>query len=292
MMENIAEIIKKTRESKGLTLENISVATKIRVNVLKAIEEGNFNILPKVYMLSFLKEYLKFLGLNVNEYKEEIEKIFGAEKKALVAKQDELTFYQPLRKKKKVRYTPEQLNKALYFIYGAIFLSLLAILYFTLFYSEEEQKPLELGKTADTLVVSAEPTKGVALLNQTQDSIKLEFFAKDTVWLNMVIDNKYSEKLILYPNSSKQWKAGNFFKFTLGNAGGVVIKRNDVELPPLAKGKVAVKNIIVTKDKYYIEPAPKPKQTTEELKKNIILTPAEIKKEIPSLRDTKKIKTY
>lgn len=283
-MGTISEIIKKTRESKGFTLDQISLATKIRINVLKAIEEGNFNLLPKVYMLSFLKEYMKFLGLNIDDYQEEINKIFKTEH----IEEEQLAFIQPSIKKRRIRYTPEQLNKALYFIYAAIFLSLLAIVYFTLFYETEEQKPIETTKLTDTLVVKTEPKRN-PIFEQTQDSIKLEFFAKDTVWINMVIDNKISEKLVLYPNSSKQWKAENFFRFTLGNAGGVVIKRNEVELPPLAKGRVAIKNIIVTKDKFYIEPTQKPKPTSEQEKKPILLTPSGIKKELPSLRDTKKV---
>ncbi|MFN3782130.1 MAG: helix-turn-helix domain-containing protein, partial [Candidatus Kapaibacteriota bacterium] len=45
-MENIAELLKKTRESKNLSLKDVSTATKLRLNVLKAIEEGNFNFLP------------------------------------------------------------------------------------------------------------------------------------------------------------------------------------------------------------------------------------------------------
>ncbi|MEJ5286505.1 MAG: hypothetical protein CH6_2115 [Candidatus Kapaibacterium sp.] len=288
-MENISEIIKKTRENRGLSFEEIANATKIRINVLKAIEEGNFQYLPKVYMLSFTKEYLKFLGLNVEDFKDELNKIFGKEKKHIESPEDDIISDKLFNKRKKIKYTPEQLNKALYFIYAAIFLSFVAILYFTLFYQEEEQKPIENPTITDTFIVKGE-TKGIPFIPKGQDSIKLEFFAKDTVWVNMVIDNAISEKLVLYPNNSKEWKAGSFFRFTLGNAGGVIIKRDGIELPPLAKGKVAIKNIVITRDKYYIEPTPKPKPTTEQEKKPIILTPAEIKKELPNLRDTKKIK--
>ncbi|MCX7909730.1 MAG: DUF4115 domain-containing protein [Ignavibacteria bacterium] len=287
-MENISEIIRTTRESKKLTLEEVSIATKIRVNVLKAIEDGNFHILPKIYMYSFLKEYIRFLGLKFEDFKPQVEKFFKKEN-VIEEETEELTFYKPLQKRKKAKYTATQLNKALYFIYSAIFLSFLAIIYFTFFYEGTEQTPLENLKTPDTLIVRTEQ-QTTSIFPKTQDSIKLEFYAKDTVWINMVIDNKVSEKLILYPNTTKVWSAGNFFRFTLGNAGGVTIKRDGIELPQLTKEKVVIKNILVTRDKFYIEPIPKPKPQPEQPKQTIILSPSEIKREMPLLRDTKKIK--
>ncbi len=288
-MENIAELLKKTRESKNLSLKDVSTATKLRVNVLKAIEEGNFNFLPKTYMYSFLKEYFQYLGLNFEEYKEQIDKYFKRDKK-IEPKPKELIFAHPFLMKKKVRYTPAQLNKALYFIYAAIFLSFLAIIYFTIFYEGTEQKPLDLEKTTDTILIKSEQRESPKPIS-TQDSIRLEFYATDTVWINMVIDNKITEKIVLYPNTIKVWSAGNFFRFTLGNAGGVKIKRDGIELPQLTKEKVAIKNIIVSRDKFYVEPVQKPKPEQEQQKPQILLTPSEIKREVPNLRDTKKIKS-
>jgi cytoskeletal protein RodZ len=286
-MENLSEIIKKTRESKNLTLEDVSESTKIRVNVLKAIESGNFDYLSKVYMYFFLKEYIKYLGLNIEDYKDQIDKIFKKETIKEETLNEDLSSLNLLQKKRKIKYTARQLNKALYFIYVAIFLSFVAIIYFTFFYEAEEQKPIEVLKSPDTLVIKEnKPLSNI--IQETQDSIKLEFIATDTVWINMVIDNKTSEKLLLYPNNSKVWYAANFFKFTLGNAGGVIIRRNGEELPKLSKEKVAIKNIVVTRDKFYIEQVPKPKPTTEGTKTPVIISPSEIKKELPALRDTKK----
>lgn len=287
-MENIAELLKKTRESKNLSLKDVSTATKLRLNVLKALEEGNFNFLPRAYMYSFLKEYFHFLGLNFEEYKEQIDNFFRKDTK-IETKPRELIFTHPFVKKKKVRYTPAQLNKALYFIYVAIFLSFIAIIYFTIFYEGSEQKPLDLVKTTDTLLIKTEQRESLKPTT-TQDSIHLEFFATDTVWINIVIDNKITEKTVLYPNTHKIWSAGNFFRFTLGNAGGVRIKRDGTELPQLTKEKVAIKNIIITRDKFYVEPVQKPKPEQEQTKPQILLTPSEIKRELPNLRDTKKVK--
>lgn len=52
------------RRSQGLSLEEVSRATKIREEFLKAIESGNFKALPSsTYAHGFVRNYAKFLGL-------------------------------------------------------------------------------------------------------------------------------------------------------------------------------------------------------------------------------------
>jgi cytoskeletal protein RodZ len=286
-MENISEILKRTRESKNLTLRDVSEATKIREPVLKAIEDGNFNYLDQIYMESFTKEYIEYLGLNLSDFQQQLETIF--KHKPLSVEENESPII-IAHTKRKFRYTAKQLNTILYFVYGGLFISFLAIIYFTFFYEPEEIKPLETIKTSDTLQVKTSTASETKQTILPQDSIKLEFIAIDTVWINIIIDNRISEKMVLYPNNKKVWKGMNSFRFTLGNAGGVIIRRNDEQLPQLSKERVVIKNVIVTRDKFYVESpakkAPKPPETP----KPVLISPSEIKKEIPSLRDTKKLK--
>ncbi|MCX7879501.1 MAG: DUF4115 domain-containing protein [Ignavibacteria bacterium] len=283
--------MKKARVEKGLSLEEVSEATKIRLNVLKAIEDGNFDFQPSIYMISFLKEYMEFLGINSDEYKNEINQIFKRKQKEIETRtEDELIFFQPKVKKKKFRYTAQQLNRVLIFIYGSLFLSVLAIIYFSFFYEKDEVKPFELSRGAvDTFDVGRIKTSEQAGQVITKDSILLEFIATDTVWINMIVDNKLSENIILFPQKTKVWKAGKFFRFTLGNAGGVIIRRDGKELPPLGARGIVVKSVMVTRDSIYFWRAPKPKVQTFIDTATKIISPTQVKQEFPNLRDTKKI---
>jgi cytoskeletal protein RodZ len=48
------------RETKGISLEQISQVTKLRVATLKAIEEGNFKALPGgIYNISYIRQYAR-----------------------------------------------------------------------------------------------------------------------------------------------------------------------------------------------------------------------------------------
>lgn len=59
------EYLKKVRESRGVSLEEIARATKLKGDLLKALEEEDYESLPKDVYLSFIiKIYAQYLGLN------------------------------------------------------------------------------------------------------------------------------------------------------------------------------------------------------------------------------------
>ncbi len=56
------------RKEKGLTLEEVARATKIRVSFLQALEKGDYKSLPSsAYIAGFVKNYAAFLGLPEKE---------------------------------------------------------------------------------------------------------------------------------------------------------------------------------------------------------------------------------
>ena len=59
--------LKNHRESKSITLDEISEFTKINPKYLVAIEEGEFGIIPNVYMRLFIRSYTKYIGADYNQ---------------------------------------------------------------------------------------------------------------------------------------------------------------------------------------------------------------------------------
>jgi len=66
-LRKFSEELKSTREKKKLTLDKIFNKTRIDIKYLEAIEDGNFSIMPDVYIRAFLKEYANSIGLDENE---------------------------------------------------------------------------------------------------------------------------------------------------------------------------------------------------------------------------------
>lgn len=67
-MESIGAYLKRQREMRKISLEEISRLTKINLNCLKALEDDNLAALPGVvFAKGFVKSYARAIGLNADE---------------------------------------------------------------------------------------------------------------------------------------------------------------------------------------------------------------------------------
>jgi cytoskeleton protein RodZ len=65
MMESPGKSLRKERETRNISLEEISGFTKIKERHLKAIEEDKYELLPPpLYVKGYLNTYAKYVGLN------------------------------------------------------------------------------------------------------------------------------------------------------------------------------------------------------------------------------------
>lgn len=74
-MENISEHVKREREARGVTLEELAKGTFISVAVLKDIESGKFDKYKgdELYLKMYLRKIAKYLGLEEKELDAEFE---------------------------------------------------------------------------------------------------------------------------------------------------------------------------------------------------------------------------
>jgi cytoskeleton protein RodZ len=70
-MKKTGEMLKKAREEKGLSLNEVGLSLKISNKVLKAIEDGDESHLPaKTFLRGFVKSYASFLRMDVDSVME------------------------------------------------------------------------------------------------------------------------------------------------------------------------------------------------------------------------------
>jgi cytoskeleton protein RodZ len=63
-MAELGQLLRETREAKGLTLADVELATRIRASYLEALEAEAYDCLPgEVSVRGFLRNYAAFLGL-------------------------------------------------------------------------------------------------------------------------------------------------------------------------------------------------------------------------------------
>jgi cytoskeleton protein RodZ len=67
-MPTLGEELRQRREQRGITLAEISEATRIGTRFLKAIETDSFSTLPGgIFTRSFIRAYAKYVGMNEDE---------------------------------------------------------------------------------------------------------------------------------------------------------------------------------------------------------------------------------
>jgi cytoskeletal protein RodZ len=66
--DTIGEILKRTRESRDLTVEQVNRETKISVNVIKWLEQDDLDSFSsETYLKGFLKNYARYLELDPDQ---------------------------------------------------------------------------------------------------------------------------------------------------------------------------------------------------------------------------------
>ncbi|MHB9029523.1 MAG: helix-turn-helix domain-containing protein, partial [Candidatus Latescibacterota bacterium] len=63
-MKPLHKELQDIRIEKGISLDDISRETKIRVPFLEKIEEGDFTVVPEPFIRAFLREYAETLGVS------------------------------------------------------------------------------------------------------------------------------------------------------------------------------------------------------------------------------------
>lgn len=280
MFEKLAKELKAARENTGLTLQQLSAKSRIDLKYLEALEIGNFNFLPDLYVKAFVKDYCKMVNLDEDEIlkkyeaakvgkdyeeleKEQGENVLSSEKdknavnvpKATQPK--EKTFIDPSASGKASR-GGNNFNKQFITIGGvAIAVIVVFTIVYLLFLQDGskivvEEKPLEEVISSNNqryVQQHKDSLESISNSNVSADSLALTIKVTDTCWVQIIQDDKKMEEYTLFPNSQKTINANNNFKITIGNSGAAELLLNNKNLD--YKGKLnAVSYVLVDKDGY------------------------------------------
>lgn len=145
-MKTVGQILKEARESKLYTLEDVEKHTKIRKELLEALESSNFDKLPPTtFIQGFIKNYGKFLGLETEKLLAVFRRDFESRKHPPVILE---SFSKPY-KHKKFSVTPGKM-----LVFG---IALIVLGFFAYLWVEYRQfagaPPLEVNRPTDQISV-------------------------------------------------------------------------------------------------------------------------------------------
>lgn len=237
-MLDIGKELKELRISKDLTLKEISEITKINLKYLEFLEENNFTFLPEVYVKAFLKNYVKALDGDEKKFLEMLDEILHPSTSKQIEEEDKLTE----KPNFELEEAPKIANKFLIgktniltirnvtFVISALLV--LIIISFLVFRQEAKEEILSDQNTSEQMYVASKGEKSENFDNiASSDSLILGINAKDSVWIQVKIDDVVSQEVYLRIGESKKFKAKNNFQLLVGNAGGIKLYLNENELP-------------------------------------------------------------
>lgn len=294
-LKKFAKELKSSREAKEISLNFIASRTKIDIRFLQAIEEGNFDLLPEIYMRAFIREYAQFSDIDV---KETLKK-FDLAKRGLLEENSpqekepdessttdqkiiELVETKPVQKileetqpdskePEENQVTAEMPTKKIeikniYVLSLSALVVIILVAYFIFFDSPSKEIIADIPDN-ERIEQSGErfELEAPAQANQyipEDDSLKLELTGLGRVWVKVQSDSKIVFQGFLIENQNSSYKALSEFRVSVGNAGLISMDLNGKQLQiPGVRGEI--RNYIINSDtvKSYILSVPSKNET-------------------------------
>lgn len=251
-MSSFGEALRRERELRGVSLQDISAATKIGVGMLKAIEEDRLDKLPQgLFVRGFVREYARFLALD--------------EQKVLT----ELSFHtaplpspEPLPEKAESRissrFTARLVNAGIIVgIFGGV-----AALILSPGWSSERTSPTESSATASkppdsrglasSTVLTAGANAEGALPGAVEkpsvlpQPLQLTLTATEDCWIGLDVGGDRVENRILKKGESFSISARQNASLAVGNAGGLLVAIDSGPARPLGNRGEVKRNIVLS----------------------------------------------
>jgi len=217
-LQKIGETLREKREEKGLTIVNISDSLCLRKSLVKAIENGDWSVLPhEVYVRGYLKEYAHLLDLK--------DDFLGLDVPA------EETVMPEVPATKEAVSQHRRVGKRAIF-YPLIFVLIIAFFVLNQLYKERsasKSTPREVAQPASVNVRTA-PGEQAALLPEFVEVKKLMVTCHERTWVSVVIDGTEKKEFMLNPEDIIVLNAKDNFDLLIGNAGGVKLNLNGKEI--------------------------------------------------------------
>jgi cytoskeletal protein RodZ len=244
-LASFGEELRREREIRGISLKEISDATKISKRFLEAIELNNHRTLPApVFTRGFVREYARYLGLNVDEivtrYNYAAAGDDRIEKSAHLERLVELqtTGREPLPKKG-IPPPYARIDRNVY-ILGIIVFALAGLTWWAVTHKKMIRAAAEGGGATQTPLERRATPKLTPVVTETAppeaQMLRLVIDVTDDSWVTLDADGRTVINDELRHGERRMVEAKDSFHFrTVGNAAGLKLVLNDVPLPPLGR---------------------------------------------------------
>jgi len=263
-LESAGARLKKIRQEKGISLEEVQKKTKVHLNILKAIEGDGLTNLSSIYLKGFIKIYCKFLKVDPKEYIPDYKEALSAPLHA----EESLPEDKPLKPPSFLEnatlrlgsFRPDKKLKNI--IITVLIIIIFSFLLFKLgkFISSKVGN-VRLPRQAQVMQqrsqirpqvikaqanVSKAQVPGERLPMESGGGISLVISAKENCLVFVKADGKVLLHRVLERGRSDSWKAKEKIELSLSNAAAVELIVNGQRFSNLGRNGQQLKNIVIT----------------------------------------------
>ncbi|MHC2995723.1 MAG: helix-turn-helix domain-containing protein [Candidatus Atribacteria bacterium] len=192
-MKDIGDFLRERREARGISLIEVEKDLKIRKKYLQALEEGNIDIIPgKTYIIGYLRNYSKYLGIDEENINSIIQTYKSLEKRKydLEDIKEENIF---LKKKDKSIFKKRRILFPVKYVYLASFILIIFIglLWINNSLKKAQDFPVPSPEIeTKTDVIAEEKTNNIITLAEEYVETKTETLIKETLSPENVLISK------------------------------------------------------------------------------------------------------
>lgn len=246
-MKTLGDRLRKARETKGLSIQDVHDSTKIRVTYLTAMEEGRFYELPgDVYVRGFLRSVAGTVGLEGDELISEYDSLRRGSDVEKAEVDD--------KEKTKTPGSQKSFKATPLIVITIVIMGLL----FTVPFLRKSKDPFDAKTTGtpdtptlqhnsfdiqDTLDENGghyeEPSdlaEDPLEIHDAEEAEAIETVHELTAvitercWVRVIADGDKIFERTMLPGETERWKAHQEIRLRLGNAGGVDLTYNDTHI--------------------------------------------------------------
>jgi cytoskeleton protein RodZ len=268
----LGQLLRETREKKGLSLAEIEEDTKIRQAQIQALEEEDYGKLPSgIFLTGLLRNYAQYLGLDPAE----VMKLHGAEDRERHAVPVVSEGFEPPKGMAITSWLFIDLFLGVLIVASAVVVGSLAYNRWLPTLSTPAVTPTRHASLASpvlqfTPTTTLSPTATATEIPSGRLQVDVQIVAR--TWLEVTVDGEPAFRGLIESGTNWSWFAEDSIAMHVGNAGGVLVTLNGRELGALG-GQDEVVDIEWTWDNLNATPEPVPVSGTPAITGTVTITP-------------------
>jgi cytoskeletal protein RodZ len=230
-LSELGDLLRRSREQLGLSLEEVETLTHIKSPYLQALEAENFDILPnRVAAHGFLRNYASVLKLDANHVLELYETRQGRSPASRLSLSPNGIQFKDISMMPRPRLSPDLLigflaitalvGAILYFVYWQ-YMSSPEMASVTGFASPTAEAAILLPTPTPPPTQTPTPTATPSPLFYT--GVTVELVITDQSWVQVSVDEVKAFEGVLAAGERRQWAGNRQVIVRAGNAGGVEV---------------------------------------------------------------------